>query len=450
MNKIVLVHLSDIHFTRSSGNVHDVDQTVRDELLSDVEALTKKLGAAAGVLVTGDIAFSGKKEEYQHAAEWLRKVCDAVGCEEQKVAVVPGNHDVDRGLAGDLITKMLHETIRGLDGAAIDAKLREYFSHAGSANALTAPLAQYNVFAAPYECDVTDKKPFWQRDLRLSCGTTIRMRGLCSAYVSNAEDDRNKMILGTAYAGVRREDGVLHLTLCHHPPEWFRDQDPVEDLLKSRVHIQLFGHKHAQRVDVINEKVRLIAGATHPERREPAWLPTYNVLEIERRDEDSIGLRLYQRRWHQAETKFVAEPDPNSGKVYRDFKWAGFPRRVAAASPPATSSMTAAVAQHVVDRVADVVASTPSAVDSSPNSEDHKQRLTFRFLRLPTLERYQIALNLRLMREGDDALPPNTLFLEVFQRAVEARRLADLWDETEQRHDDRAPLNPFRNSQAGE
>lgn len=445
--KLVLVHLSDIHFTRASGNVHDVDQTVRDELLRDVEAVTKKLGAANGVLVTGDIAFSGKKEEYQHAAEWLRKVCEAVGCEEQKVAVVPGNHDVDRGLAADLITKMIHETMRGLDGAAIDAKLREYFTHTGSANALLAPLAQYNVFAQPYECDVSDKRPFWQRDLRLSCGTTIRMRGLCSAYVSNAEDDRNRMVLGTAYAGVRREDGVLYLTLCHHPPDWFRDQDPVEDLLKSRVHIQLFGHKHAHRVDVINEKVRLVAGATHPDRREPAWLPTYNVLEIGRRDEDSIGLRLHHRRWHQAETKFVADHDPNTGKEHREYKWSGFPRRNPVASPEVPTGVLAGSAQAVAEQVA---APAPLAVDSSPNSEDHKQRLTFRFLRLPTLDRYQIALKLGLMREGDDALPPNTVFLEVFQRAVDARRLADLWDETEKRHDDRAPLNPFRSPLVGE
>ena len=83
---------------------------------------------------------------------------------------------------------------------------------------------------------------------------------------------------------------------------------------------------------------------------------------------------------------------------------------------------------------------------ASPNADDDKQRLTFRFLRLPTLDRYQIALTLGLMREGDDALPPNTVFLEVFRRAVQAQRLADLWDETEQRHDDPAPTNPFRNS----
>lgn len=448
MEKLVLVHLSDIHFTGSSGNVHDVDQNVRHELIRDVAALTKQLGSATGVLVTGDIAFSGKKEEYRHAAEWLREVCDAVGCEEQKVAVVPGNHDVDRSLAGDLITKMLHDSIRGLDGPTIDSKLREFFSNAGSANALLAPLAEYNVFAQRYGCEVSAKEPFWQRNLMLSCGTVIRMRGLCSAYVSNAEDDKGKMVLGTAYAGVLRDRGVLYLTLCHHPPEWLRDQDSVEDHLKSKVHLQLFGHKHAQRVDVINDKVRLVAGAMHPERRELAWLPTYNVLEIERRDEEHIGLRLFQRRWHQPETTFIAERDPNNGKEFREFKWPGFPRRVPAAASPRPFDSPATQGDQVVPASVAVPASSTDA-EPSTNSE-HQQRLTFRFLTLSTLERFEIALKLALLREGDDALPPSTVFLEVFQRAVEAQRLAELWDETERRHDDPARLNPFRNLQVGE
>ena len=449
MEKLVLVHLSDIHFTSSSGNLHDVDQNVRDELLRDVEALTMQLGSATSVLVTGDIAFSGRKEEYQHAAEWLRKVCDAVGCEEQKVAVVPGNHDVDRRLAGDLITKLLHQNIRGLDGPAIDSKLREFFSSAGSANALLAPLAEYNLFAQRYGCEVSAKEPYWQRDLVLSCGTTIRLRGLCSAYVSNAEDDKGKMILGTAYAAVQRDDSVLHLTLCHHPPEWLRDQDPVEDHLKSKVHIQLFGHKHAQRVDMINDKVRLVAGAMHPERREPAWVPSYNVLEIERRDEEYIGLRLFQRRWQQPDTSFIAERDTSNGKEYREFKWPGFPRRIPAVEAQRVAPQVVQVDQ--VTAVPHVGPATQPTQDAQPTSDsDRKQRLTFRFLTLSTLDRYEIALKLALLREGDDALPPNTLFLEVFQRAVDARLLAELWDETERRHDDPARINPFRNSQAGE
>jgi predicted phosphodiesterase len=444
MEKLVLVHLSDIHFTGSSGSVHDVDQNVRDELLRDVAALTKQLGSATGVLVTGDIAFSGKKEEYQHAAGWLRRVCEAVGCEEQNVSVVPGNHDVDRKLAADLITNLLHQKIRCLDGPAIDSQLREFFSNAQSANALLSPLAEYNAFATPYQCTFSAKEPYWMRQLVLSCGTIVRIRGLCSAYVSNAEDDKGKMILGSAYAGVKREDNVLHMTLCHHPPEWFRDQDLVEDHLKSKVHIQLFGHKHAQRVDVINEKVRVVAGAMHPERRELAWVPTYNVLEIARRDDEHIGLRLFQRRWHPPETCFTADRDPNNGEAYREFKWAGFRRRVrpverthAYVPPQVTHTENLPAAMHEDRR-----ARTQS--DDASADTDHGRRLAFRFLTLSSLARYEIALKLGLLREEDDALPRDKVFVEVFRRAVDAGLLAELWDETERRHDDPARINPFR------
>lgn len=435
MEKLVLVHLSDIHFTRSSGTVHDLDANVRNELRLDAAQLSKQVGPVTGVLVTGDIAFSGQKEEYKHAADWLREFCLAIGCPEENVSVVPGNHDVDRKLANDIITKMLHDSIRTKDGPEVDAKLREFFSNSQSANALLAPLAEYNAFAARYECSASAKDPFWQRDLSLTCGTVIRMRGLCSAFVSNAEDDKGKIILGTAQAGVPRDDRVLYLTLCHHPPEWLRDQDSVEDHLKSKVHIQLFGHKHAQRVDTINDKLRLVAGAMHPERRERDWIPAYNVLEISRRDHEHIGLRLFQRRWHQPETRFIADRDPNNGNEYRDFKWPGYPHR---ADKPDV------VADPVVQSEASAPPPLPTVDTQVSLAPDHARRLTFRFLSLPSLVRYEIAVKLGLLKEEDHALSRDALFLEVFKRAVQAGRLAELWDETEQRYKDPADHNPFQ------
>ena len=126
MDKIVLVHLSDIHFTVSSGtSVHDLDDDVRNELLRDATVLTNRLGGATGVLVTGDIAFSGQKAEYDRAGSWLVEFCCAVGCPDESVWVVPGNHDVDRKVANNKVTKMIHESIRAKQGPALDTELRE-------------------------------------------------------------------------------------------------------------------------------------------------------------------------------------------------------------------------------------------------------------------------------------------------------------------------------------
>ncbi|MCE5268862.1 MAG: hypothetical protein LLG00_13365, partial [Planctomycetaceae bacterium] len=78
------VHVSDIHFgqEKQNGTVVARDD-VRTELLNDCRTREKTLGPAEGILVTGDIAFSGKKEEYGRAAEWLDELTKAAGCAER-------------------------------------------------------------------------------------------------------------------------------------------------------------------------------------------------------------------------------------------------------------------------------------------------------------------------------------------------------------------------------
>jgi predicted phosphodiesterase len=440
--KLVFVHLSDIHFTRSSGTVHDLDKNVRNELRLDAIKVSKEIGPVTGVLVTGDIAFSGSKDEYKHAAEWLSEFCKAIGCPEENVWVVPGNHDVDRKLANRKVTRTLHQNIRK-DDAAVDSELREIFSDAQSANALLEPLTEYNAFAARFQCSLSPEKHYWERDLCLSCGTIVRLRGLTSALVSNAEDKRTNVVLGTAQAGVSRAPGVLHLTLCHHPPDWLRDKDAVDDHLKSKVHIQLFGHKHAQRVDNINGKVRLVAGAMHPDRREPEWLPTYNFLEITRKDNEHIALRLFQRRWYQPHTCFVADRDHSDGKEHREFHWAGFPRTVRkehSDAPPLNMTNTESVAL-------DAVTVTTMAKDGNVTPPpDYMRRLWFRFVTLPFRKQFDIAKSLDLLTDDDGALSDEALFREVFKRVKKKDLLARLWQETENHHEDPANFNPFEKS----
>ena len=443
MEKLVLVHLSDIHFTGSSGtSIHDLDADVRNELLRDAATLTKELGGATGVLVTGDIAFSGKREQYERAASWLVDFCKAIDGQDESVWVVPGNHDVDRDRAKK-VTKTLHESIRKKDEASIDAELREILSDPQSASALLEPLAEYNAFAGRFQCTITREKPFWERDLTLSCGTIIRLRGLCSALVCNANDTKGNIVLGTAQASVPRIDGVEYLTLCHHPPDWFRDQDAVTTQLESKVRIQLFGHKHAQRVQEINKTLRVTAGAMHPERNDRDWEPMYNVIEISRLDDQRLGVRLFQRRWHKTDLRFVADQDSNTGKPHRAYVWQDCPRP-ARTEPRAVEASKVTAAERVVS---DVVAAKTTAKDSDamppPN---HERRLTYRFLTLPFRHQIAVAQSLNVLTDEDRALSDEALFRELFKRAAANGLLGKLWEETEKRHADPAAFNPFENA----
>lgn len=441
MEKLVLVHLSDVHFTGSSGtSVYDLDSEVRNEILRDAATVTKELGGATGVLVTGDIAFSGQRTEYERAASWLLEFCRAIGCPDESVWVVPGNHDVDRKVANSKVTKTLHESVRAKQGPALDKELREILTDVNSANALLAPLAEYNIFAARFQCSISAEKPYWERDLSLSCGTIVRLRGLCSVLVSNQHDAKNNIVLGQAQVNVHRVDGVEYLTLCHHPPDWLLDQDTVVSHLESKVRMQLFGHKHAQRVQEINKALRVTAGAMHPERDESGWEPMYNVIEITRLDDQRLGVRLFQRRWHKVDHHFLADQDRNTNQPHHNYVWQDCPRPARREPPAVEAPMMTASDAAVSDAAATKMTAKDSDVMPQPN---HERRLTFRFLTLPFRHQIAIADSLNILTDEDRALSDEALFRVLFRRAAANGLLAKLWDETEKRHADPAPFNPF-------
>lgn len=444
MDKLVLVHLSDIHFTGASGrSVHDLDTEVRNEVVRDAQRLIAELGGATGVLVTGDIAFSGKREQYERAASWLVDLCKAIGCREESVWVVPGNHDVDRDRAKSKLTRMLHESIRAKSEATLDAELRDIFSDPQTAGALIDPLTDYNAFAARFECTITTEKPFWERDLMLSCGTILRLRGLCSALVCNAEDAKGNIVLGAAQASVSRIDGVEYVTLCHHPPDWLRDHDTVVTQLESKVRLQLFGHKHAQRVQEVNGMLRVTAGAMHPERGERDWDPMYNVFEIARLDDQRLGVHLFQRRWHKTELRFVPDGDSYTGKPHREYIWNNCPR-------PVRKELRAVEAPMVTTPQGGVSGAVAAAETTEKDSEvmppNYERRLTYRFLTLPFRHQIAVANSLNVLTDEDRALNDEALFHELFRRALAGGLLGKLWEETEKRHADPAPFNPFGNT----
>ncbi len=70
-----VLHLSDIHFSTKPDDELIVHTDVRDQLLHDLrDEIVPRSGKIDTVLIAGDIAFSGKAQEYKKAAEWLEKV----------------------------------------------------------------------------------------------------------------------------------------------------------------------------------------------------------------------------------------------------------------------------------------------------------------------------------------------------------------------------------------
>ena len=92
---IRILHLSDFHFSeKKAWDADPVMQQLATAIGQDVaEGLTPDL-----VAITGDLAFSGRKKEYDSAREWLEQRLwpQLAGLDRDRLLLVPGNHDVDR------------------------------------------------------------------------------------------------------------------------------------------------------------------------------------------------------------------------------------------------------------------------------------------------------------------------------------------------------------------
>jgi predicted phosphodiesterase len=440
-----LIHLSDIHFRKGiAGGPFDLDAVLRAELERD---LRTQLGSSSadGILITGDVAFAGKRAEYVSARDWIEKLCELARCTTSDVYVVPGNHDVDREIVdGSDAIKSIHEKLRSLTGVERDRELARLLSDEITAAGLLAPLAEYNDFALRYNCAMSPDRLYWEDDIRLDDGSTLRIRGLCSVLVSDKLDDQatNKLILGSHQVVLRREDGVEYLTLCHHPQDWLHDAEAVEDgLLHARV--RLFGHKHRQRVHRLDDSVVITAGATHPDRAEKQWQPRYNIIDIDiRRDGDGARwfvVRVYSRVWDDAYQVFKADSVPEGGESRQyDFSVDPWEEPVAKASEPK------------IDVREPIRANEAEETPVKEQVAKPERALLYRFLSLPFQRQVRIALELKFIDETEIFSREAELWRAVFTRARDSGRLDQFWNAVESQIGDRrydSYENPFEHKE---
>ena len=96
LDKFSWLHLSDFHF-KAGGDLFS-QQVSTDAILRDIPSRLTSEHPLQFVVVTGDIAFSGKSSEYDLAAEFFKSLASTLGLAMDRIFVSPGNHDVDRSL----------------------------------------------------------------------------------------------------------------------------------------------------------------------------------------------------------------------------------------------------------------------------------------------------------------------------------------------------------------
>ncbi|WP_313527722.1 metallophosphoesterase [Anaerotignum sp.] len=303
MAQLSFIHLSDIHFVKSSNDPSDIDKDLRDAIITDLEINGREnLENVTGILVTGDIAFSGNRKEYEIAKEYLNRVCSVFHINPSDVYCVPGNHDVNQSVVSgsDLIFAAQNavDEKKTIDDA--DKTFSKYISD-NNFNALFKPIDEYNEFAKRFECDISSDKIFWQKDFMLEENLKLRVVGINSSFLSNRTDHQKDKPDRLMYIGQAQipcyETDVATLLMCHHPPQCWKFKDDILQRINKRADIQLYGHMHSQSVEIMDENAILYSGAVHPTRTVD-WLPRYNWITISSKTENNeriLKIEIYPR-----------------------------------------------------------------------------------------------------------------------------------------------------------
>ncbi|MDQ0466244.1 calcineurin-like phosphoesterase family protein [Caulobacter ginsengisoli] len=315
----IFVHISDIHFgqEKRTGEVI-VNNDVKERLITDARRTLDAIGKypAAGIIVTGDIAYAGKVDEYKRAAEWLDRLAEAIGCSKASVHLVPGNHDIDRDEIGSGLELMLREV-----GEKGEPLLDHYLAREPDRKEMYARFAAYIPFAEGYNCPLDRNGGLaGDKPVHLGDGKSLRFIGLNTALTcSKGKGEEGHLIVGERQRVLPMEAGQELVVLAHHPMRWLLDGADAFSYIKNRARLLITGHEHNPTVDVEGtpdggKLLVLAAGATVPPSNE-VLLYTYNVIEF---GLDATGEKLvvtvHPRSWDHERKNFVADTSPLKGQ----------------------------------------------------------------------------------------------------------------------------------------
>jgi len=245
MNLIIL-HLSDIHI-----------RTNDDEILGRGDAIGravfKDLSMADGVvvLITGDIAYSGKRAEYELAKKLIDDVVTCIRSEKDvpvHVLMCAGNHDCDFEAGNSDVREILIENIRNTRPDEIkDTIISECTSIQNEFSAFRNSL---NLTQPFYE------HPLWQTHKIIVKDRTVLFHLLNVAWMSTLKEDPSAIIFPIKrFEKLVETKSETTIVSFHHPMNWFSQASyrSFKKFTRKTAHLILTGHEHIQSAAFIDD-----------------------------------------------------------------------------------------------------------------------------------------------------------------------------------------------------
>ena len=247
MRPICWLHISDLHLRPDDKWSQDV---VLEAMCQNIKQLHDGGTEFDFVLVTGDIAFSGKAEEYSMAKDFFKELQSAAGVPVHRIFCVPGNHDVDRSRQ-DMCFRGTRNYLSSQN--RIDELL------AGGDNLDTLLTRQENFRLFQNSFFATQNRDLTQDGLGYVSKISIdeiklAIIGLNSAWLAEGGlEDHGKLLIGErqvidALRLAQNRGEVPHIVIgmAHHPLRLLQefDQGPVHTLVEEGFDFFHCGHLH--------------------------------------------------------------------------------------------------------------------------------------------------------------------------------------------------------------
>jgi predicted MPP superfamily phosphohydrolase len=318
--RIVIIHLSDIHLKENSG---------LNFILSRTEKISNAiLGSARDIdfgflVVSGDIAFSGRMEEYKVAEIFFDALLSNLnkGNFNLKIILVPGNHDCDfssnQSVRNTLIKQILYE---GLEDDSLAENCESVQSN-------------FYEFRNNYEGKINGQSP---SDRKLSefryfdiGGKQIQFLSINSAWISTLPEKQGlffpieKIQQEVDRDKSRNLDSSIDLSIAifHHPYTWFEPDNSkaLRKKIESISDIVLTGHEHDDDIFIksksLRDNVEYLEGGVLQEKS--SNISEFNMLII---DIEQKIQYIYQFSWDGDQTIYKCSDKFNSIPFIRNKK----------------------------------------------------------------------------------------------------------------------------------
>jgi|GEM_PF-1779272 len=330
-----ILHLSDIHFGRNYEcyNIKDnfkLKEKILIELIKCVNNIDKQM-KPEHIVVTGDIAWHGKRKEYEEALSWFKNLLFVAGLSGKDITFCVGNHDVNRNYA------TIHSELNDNAIAEIDEIYK--YSHV---HEMEPPIYDYDKFCEeigmePFAYPVDGKMEYsyslGYKDVSFSSGNKIRLVAFNTALLSSIQeisDDRmwiglNQVKELMRYGVIPAHDNVHYtIALFHHAERFLHPNEVCEydgrvatlPLLRQNVDLVLCGHTETGGRPVLQQQIGggklLTAGATYYNDDHPN---SFSMLYVPDNSKDVIiapytynsGWKRYEMEISRAEKTEIQE-----------------------------------------------------------------------------------------------------------------------------------------------